>query len=443
MPYTKLRTSALIGALSVSLLQASTAAAQVTVGNESDVQQVSLVDGPGVKVGEGTVLRPIVSAETGFVSNLFYESTDTTQVAALRIMAALSTGSASPSRTDAEASEGQAGEESKGEAPSMIWSAGGRLTYTEFPFASTSATMQRNLAADANIRLVIKPEGTFRFEFSDHFARVTNPTNFESRGQLNREANELLTGVVYQPGGRAITAGLHYKNRVDVFENGDHDFANRVQHTAILSAGWQWLPITKFSFQGSFGFFGPLGTSAWKQESNPMQGRIGVATAITEKMFGRASLGWAFSGYTFGEGYNTPVGDLELGFRYAPTGRFTIAYSYDFQDSINANYFRDHALLAKLDHQFGKVMFRGIADVRLRGYRGVPMSQLGGASASREDFLLGATAVVGYLYRDWLSFDGRWKSMIDQTDFRYSSGTGNADPSFTRHEMFVGATAAF
>ncbi|HMG20240.1 MAG TPA: hypothetical protein VK607_02945, partial [Kofleriaceae bacterium] len=36
---------------------------------------VGLVQGSGIKVGEGTVLQPQVGIETGVVSNVFYEST--------------------------------------------------------------------------------------------------------------------------------------------------------------------------------------------------------------------------------------------------------------------------------------------------------------------------------------------------------------------------------
>ncbi len=426
--------------LRLSVLFSGLAAAMLCVGSAH--AQDALVEGKGVKVGEGTVLRPVIGVETGYVSNLFYDNQNETQVPSLSIVGSVATGSANKDRTDTDTPEGEESQFSKGEAAALDWAAGVRLRYTEFPFASKPANLQRNLGADANLRVIVKPEGKFRFEFFDLFARDTNPTNFESNLQINRVVNSLRTGLVYQPGGRAITAGLHYKNRVDVFESGDHDFANRVQHSLILSAGWQWLPITKFTFEGSFGFFGPLGTSAWKQESNPIRGRVGVASAITEKTFGRASVGWGYAGYSFGEGYNTPIGDIEFGYRYAPTGKFSIAYSYDFQDSVNANYFRDHGVLFKLDHQIDKFVFDGILDVRLRGYRGVP-PQLMGTSANREDFLIGARARLRYLYRDWLSFNATWLSNVDQTDFRYTAAPVPDDPSYIRHELRLGAMAAF
>lgn len=404
--------------------------------------QDAIVEGKGVKVGEGTVVRPILGIETGWVSNLYYDDTDQTQVAALRLMAAFSTGSAGEERTKVEAPEGDQDKVSQGEPPSVKWALGAKLRYTEYPFSSQRAEMQRNLGADANLDLVIKPQGTFRVELSDKFARDTNPTNFESRFQVNRDVNELKTGLVYQPGGRAITAGLHYQNRIDYFESSDQSFASRIQHQVLLSADWQWLPITKFSFEGSYGIYLPLDNSSWKQESSPISGRIGIASAITEKTFGRASLGWAYAGYSFGEGYNTPVGDLEFGYRYSPTGKFSIAYSYDFNDSINANFFRDHAVLFKLDQQINRWVFDGIFDVRLRGYRGVP-PQLMASSPNRDDFVMGVLARLRYLYRDRLSFSGTWRSTVDQTNFRYTAGPGVDNPSYDRHEFMLGATAAF
>ena len=36
------------------------------------VAPISVVEGPGIKIGEGTVLHPVFGMETGFVSNVFY-----------------------------------------------------------------------------------------------------------------------------------------------------------------------------------------------------------------------------------------------------------------------------------------------------------------------------------------------------------------------------------
>ncbi|HEY5947188.1 MAG TPA: hypothetical protein VIV40_16910, partial [Kofleriaceae bacterium] len=41
---------------------------------EDAVAPVSSIEGSGIKIGEGTVLRPVFGIETGFVSNVFYET---------------------------------------------------------------------------------------------------------------------------------------------------------------------------------------------------------------------------------------------------------------------------------------------------------------------------------------------------------------------------------
>jgi hypothetical protein len=38
---------------------------------EDAVAPSSTIEGPGIKIGEGTVLRPVFGIETGFVSNVF------------------------------------------------------------------------------------------------------------------------------------------------------------------------------------------------------------------------------------------------------------------------------------------------------------------------------------------------------------------------------------
>ncbi|HSN25127.1 MAG TPA: hypothetical protein VLT45_02545, partial [Kofleriaceae bacterium] len=44
---------------------------------EAAVAPSSIVEGPGVKVGEGTVLHPVFGAETGVISNVFYTNQQT------------------------------------------------------------------------------------------------------------------------------------------------------------------------------------------------------------------------------------------------------------------------------------------------------------------------------------------------------------------------------
>src|SRR5690606_24796108 len=59
---------------------------------------IAVVEGDGVKVGEGTSLYPMVGLDTGFVNNVFYEEDSTASAGVMRLMVGLGTGSLSGAR---------------------------------------------------------------------------------------------------------------------------------------------------------------------------------------------------------------------------------------------------------------------------------------------------------------------------------------------------------
>src|SRR5262245_17349347 len=60
---------------------------------EQATAPVDMVEGPGIKVGGGTVVHPIFGAQTGVVSNVFFQDTDTHAAGVLRLMAQIGAGS--------------------------------------------------------------------------------------------------------------------------------------------------------------------------------------------------------------------------------------------------------------------------------------------------------------------------------------------------------------
>jgi len=128
-----------------------------------------------------------------------------------------------------------------------------------------------------------------------------------------------------------------------------------------------------------------------KQGSMPIRGIVGIATTLSEPLTLKAHAGWGYAPYDGGsEGYNGPLLDLEIGYQYAPAGRVVAEYNYDYEDSINANYFRDHKFQARIDQQLiEKLLLSGSIDFRLRGYRGIT-GTVGAMSPSRDDVVFSA-----------------------------------------------------
>src|SRR4051812_23563370 len=62
---------------------------------EAGVAPIEMVEGRGVKIGEGTTLHPIFGAETGVISNVFYEDTGTNAAGVLRLLGQVGVGSLS------------------------------------------------------------------------------------------------------------------------------------------------------------------------------------------------------------------------------------------------------------------------------------------------------------------------------------------------------------
>jgi len=434
------RSSIASGVLAFSALASSAIAQPVTV-------EQSVVEGPGHIVGEGTVVHPHLSLETGVVNNLFYEENDPVTSPVARVIAGVSIASQN-AKPAGELQAGAQTENVDGElvepppASQVDFRLGAQLIFLGYPTSNARARDQTNLAGGFDGEVVVNPAGDFTFGASDQFLRDAQPRNFESFGNLNRDYNHINLGVAYRPGQHAFGVGLRYENTIDRFENGASSFANRIQHLVGARLDWKYLPITRFYFDASFGFFGALGSAGmgFKSSSTPLRLQLGIGTALTWATTVVAHVGYANGFYDSGESFNMAIGGLEFGYRYSQYGRVKLIADYDYHDSLQANYFRDLTLGASVDQQVGLMILGFDATFKLRGYRGTPAAI---GAASRDDVLFGATARLAYLLRDNFAITARLRAMIDQTDYMYNAGGPTLSPKYQRFEGVVGATLAF
>ncbi|MEZ4401525.1 MAG: outer membrane beta-barrel protein [Kofleriaceae bacterium] len=420
-------------------LVAASAAAGLYAGS-AHAQEA--LEGHGVEISPGTVLHPNLGAEFGVIDNVFYEQDTTVTSSLIRLTANFAIAS-----EKITAEEPVPGEEPANEpAPQTFqFRASGGLRYEEFLYYDNFSTAaQRNLAFDTQAHLQVYPEGTWSFIADDRLTRDIRPRNFEDPSSTNRIDNLLDLGLRYQPGGRSLSGTLRYQNMLDVFE-GASGVANRMNHTLGARADWQWLPYTRFFADANVGFFGPLGSAQpiggglVKASSVPIRGLVGVATVLSEPLTLKAHAGWAYGSYSAGEGFNGPLFDAELGYAYSPLGRVVLEYNYDYEDSVNANYYRDHKFTAKLDQQIiEKLLVTGGVDLRLRGYRGI--TDIG--MPNRDDVIFSGTARAQYVLTDRYYLTATYRAWIDQTNY-VTNFQGMDDPSYTRQEFMAGAHAAF
>ena len=414
---------------------------------EDAVNPVSIITGSGIKVGEGTIFQPQVGIETGVVSNVFYQQSGPVTAGLLRILAEVGTGSLPSQRLDIHAT----GSDQDANTPQTFttpnpgdfqYSANLYASWDQYLSADNNVTSQGGLGGGLLLRGIVNPQRPLQFAFQENFNRIIRATNFESRSDTNRDVNDLSLRLNYVPPGRALSGYAYYENTIDVFEASSQQFANRLHNTLGLRVNWQWLPLTRVFVDVSEGFFTGIGNSQ-KVNSFPFTAIGGIQTALTLNTTINAHAGYTNGFYASGPNYAGLTAGVLFGYRYSPLGRVTALYNYVHEDSINANFYRDHQFQFSVEQYFVPFILYAQPELRLRQYVGTIV--LGTTGNTRDDLIVGATVGVRYLFRDWLVGTLDYELSAIQTDFRYAVAVGamTVDPSYVRQELLVGVRAAY
>ncbi|MGE0868671.1 MAG: hypothetical protein AB7P03_08920 [Kofleriaceae bacterium] len=400
-----------------------------------------IVEGGGLKISEGTVLHPVLGIETGIVHNVFYEDSSPILSGMMRVIGEIAVGSLPPERLQAPTEQ----DSSTRHYGSLAFRLDVHAQYEEYLSSNDDVQAQRNFAYAALAQGLVYPRQTWQFAFSDELRRETRPVNFESPQDVDRDINRLALQLRYRPVGRRISGSLGYQNVIDYFEDETQQFANRMQHTVALNFGWQWFPLTRIFADASLGFFRPLGDDSTRIPSMPLRVVAGIASALTVKTQVLGTIGFGKGFYETGPDFTNVVGGLQFGYRYSPQARLAAAYEYDFHDSINANFYRDHALKLRMEQQIDRFAFTAAAELRFRLYRGVIPEVMGmGMATDRTDLIFSVPLGATYNFRNWIAATLDYRLTIDETDFRYSvGGSVFDDPSYTRQSLMAGVRAAY
>jgi hypothetical protein len=407
---------------------------------------VSVVTGIGIKVGEGTVFHPQFGIETGVVSNVFYQDASPVTAGLLRLLAEIGTGSLPNKRLNIQAS----GDDQDSGTPQTVTSANtGDFQYSANLYASwdqylstnDNVTSQGGLGGGLLLRGIVNPQHPLQFAFQEHFSRVIRSTNFESGDDTNRDINALSLRLNYLPAGRSLGGWLYYQNTIDVFESDNQQFANRMHNLVGVRLNWQWLPLTRVFGDVSQGYFTGIGDSQ-KVNSYPFTTLVGIQTALTLNTTLNAHIGYTNGFYSSGPNYSNVAAGLMFGYRYSPLGRVTALYSYQHQDSINANFYRDHVVQASIEQYLVPFVVFARPEMRLRQYEGTIV--MGTTGNTRDDLIVSATVGMRYSFRDWIAGTLDYQLSVVQTDFTYDAGGGVVDdPSYIRQELLLGIRAAY
>ncbi|HEX8107955.1 MAG TPA: hypothetical protein VF516_09525 [Kofleriaceae bacterium] len=412
------------------------------------VSPIALVQGGGIKVGEGTVLQPQVGLQTGVVSNVFYQNTNAVTAGLLRLLIEIGTGSLPIQRLNPAVADDGTTPPAPGsptpvlESGDFQYSANAYLSWDQYLSTNDNVTAQGGLGGGLVLRGLVNPQRPLQFAAQEVYSRLIRPVNFESQADANRDINNVSLRLNYVPTGRSLSGYLYYQNTIDVFESSNQQFANRMLNQFGVHLDWAWLPLTVVSADLSGGYNTGIGSSE-KVTSTPLTATAGIGTALTLSTTISAHIGYANGFYASGPSYSSVQGGVLFGYRYSPLGRVTAQYDYSQYDSINANFYSEHLVALTLEQYFASFILFARPELRLRSYQGTIVMDVNG-STTRDDTIVAVTVGMRYNFRGWLAATLDYNLQDDQTDFRYTVGRfANLDPSYIRHELMLGVRAAY
>jgi hypothetical protein len=430
--------SALLFALEASAAaQANSNSFAVSTFDPSNaVAPISAVEGPGVKIGEGTVIHPVFGIETGVVSNVFYEAVDPNAAGVLRLLAQVGTGSLPMARL---ASMGA--DDDSTDKGSVQYRADLRASYDFILTSDDTASETGGLGLGASVHALFNPMGRLSFGIDEDFQRLIRATNYETDSNTNRDVNALQLTLLYHPRDRTLGGYLYYNNTIDIFERDVQKFADRWANRIGIHPTWQWLPNTQIYADVSQGIASPLGGSSTKVTSYPFAATAGIATLFTLKTTLNLYGGYTNGFYSSGPSFSAPLVGATVGYRYSPLGRVALSYSLQYQDSVNANYYRDHVVQLVFEQLVAPFVLVAQPEIHLREYNGVTIVD---GPMTRDDFIFAVVAGVHYNFRNWVAATLNYRFSMVETDYRYMPIGGGAvlDPSYARHELLAGMRIA-
>jgi hypothetical protein len=431
------RLIALIGCLVCLEAVASAQAPNTSISAfdpEAGVAPIEMIEGKGVKIGEGTTLHPVVGMQTGVVSNVFYEDANTSAAGVLRLFGQVGAGSLSGLRlVPAENIAADQPQETKG---SFEYRAELRLAYDFMLSGNDTVQETGGLSIGATFRGLTNPMGSWSFGFNDTFTRLIRAANFETDANTNRDINNLSLNLLYHPQGRTLANNLYYSNTLDIFERSEQRFANRMMHRFGTRPMWRWLPETVVFADLSWGYSGAIGSST-KTSSAPLQLMGGVATPKTTLNF---QAGYVNGFYSAGPSYSSVTLGAQLGYQHSPLGRIALAYDLLYQDSVNANFFRDHVVRLNVQQLFVPFVLMVQPEVHFRRYEGVTVVM---GPPTRDDLIFSVIAGIHYNLRNSLAATLDYHFSSVSTDYMYTTPDGVVDdPGFSRHLLLAGVSWA-
>ncbi len=392
--------------------------------------------GDGVALGSGAVLHIGVGAELRYDSNVFYESSNTTQGLALRL---------TPHFSIASRPTGQ----------KVVFNLGAGLDYREWLVASTGRRPPRQLNVTASVSAVILPTGPVTTELYDNFVRSSQPAYHASSTNFDRDLNELGIRLRIKPRGGRLELDLAYAFGIDFWENKQQQIFDNYYHHSNLRLLYKFLPKTSvyvmadnvvYQYQKQLSAADAL----QRPDGYPLRVVAGLNGLLTTKLTFDIYGGYANGFYKTGPSPSTGVAGLTLGWRPLAFTGVSFAYRHDIENTLLGVYANFDNVSVGLTQQVWRfVGFLRVAYQNTR-YEGITpatgvVKTSGVPTTARMDnsFVLNAR-VDFFTYRQWLALSAGYDFSILRSNTTLTASAvmpaATVPVAYDKHEVYLGLT---
>jgi hypothetical protein len=363
----------------------------------------------GIRLSDDTILHPNVELASGYQTNVFYREDNSTSGAPgagiVRISGGMAIVPVKPPSGDGQAAQPEAA------GARLDFSGNMNLTWNQYVAPEDGNDIAGDLGIGLIAQVGVNPQNPLSFAVRDSFTRVVNPPRLVNAETLDRDKNEAVLTMTYKPGGGAFQFYGTFSWMIDLFERSSSALPNRTSYIGAGGFRWQWLPMTQFNFEMSYGVVTILEdstktamgtTMAEKPTSTPLRANFGVSTLITPTFGVVIKGGYGNGFYDTGPNYNSYLAQVEGRYSLSSTSRVAFGYEREFSDSVTANFYQDHGFYGKIGTLLaGRLQLRSKLDMRLRTYEGVIAVSTGGktfepSSSTRNDFVVRLDAGAEY-----------------------------------------------
>jgi hypothetical protein len=336
-------------------------------------------------------------------------------------------------------------------------------------YAFLEAAVRNNLAADADLNLVILPERPLTITVHERFGRTVRPFTEQTGsgvgdGRVRYGRNENDVGVEFSFGtpGRVLSGRAGYALIYSFFDGSEFSFGNYLEHRPTAGAAFRFLPRTAFVYdlEGRYRTYaGGAAASTLVTDGFILRNRLGINGAVSQRFSFTAMLGHVAGWFSVREDVDTVVGQAEMRWLVSPTLKLGLGFDRDVRASFIGNYLITNRGYLNAQLLLGGVfLLGGDASVAAVDF-GVPVAADGvtplgnrrddASDPTRSDLRLVFGLFGEYRFTNWLAVNAtlRYTSVI--TDYRYllSSGTPGMpipDPAgFNKFEGWLGVRAFY